>query len=67
MLHGKRGFDRLVYACKNISSTSLNWICISEDSCKALILFISKGADPLTRPKPKSIQSLTGFPIPELT
>ncbi len=34
MQHGKRGFDRLVYGCKNISDTPVNWICTQENPCK---------------------------------
>lgn len=34
MQHGKRGFDRLVYGCKNISDTPVNWICTLENPCK---------------------------------
>ncbi|XWW95996.1 hypothetical protein V2A60_003966 [Cordyceps javanica] len=32
MQHGKRGFDRLVYGCKTISDTPMNWIFTLEDS-----------------------------------
>ncbi|KAJ3495778.1 hypothetical protein NLG97_g3150 [Lecanicillium saksenae] len=31
MQHGKRGFDRLVYGCKSISGTPINWVCTLED------------------------------------
>jgi ribonuclease P/MRP protein subunit RPP40 len=26
MLHGKRGFERLVWACKNVLNNSLTWL-----------------------------------------
>lgn len=26
MLHGKRGFERLVWACKNVLNNSLAWL-----------------------------------------
>lgn len=44
MQHGKRGFDRLVYGCKSISDTPVNWICTLEDKCEYyyIVLVLSR-------------------------
>ncbi|PKS05078.1 hypothetical protein jhhlp_008445 [Lomentospora prolificans] len=32
MLHGKKGFDRLIYACKNAFSEPITWLCTTSKS-----------------------------------
>jgi len=37
MLHGKKGFDRLVWACKNVLNHSVTWLfydCRAADGAK---------------------------------
>jgi len=32
MIHGKKGFDRLLYACKNVFSEPISWLCTTSKS-----------------------------------
>ena len=37
MLHGKKAFDRLLYACKNVFPTPLTWLySYTEGNCISL-------------------------------
>lgn len=39
MLHGKKGFERLLYACKNVLSQPVTWLfCNLSTSGKAPLL-----------------------------
>lgn len=40
MVHGKKGFDRLVYACKNVLDQPLTWLfCDMAKPCASSFLF----------------------------
>jgi len=41
MLHGKKGFDRIVYACNNVLDTPVTWLFC--DLCETSIHFRSMG------------------------
>lgn len=58
MQHGKRGFDRLVYGCKNISETSLDWVCTLEDPCKLYYPHLLPSTDKDLADKPITIDQL---------
>ncbi len=42
MWHGKKGFDRLLYACHNVLSEPARWICSFEYPCKFKCLVTMK-------------------------
>lgn len=39
MLHGKKGFDRLLYACKNVFAAPLTWLYTTYPNGKHAITF----------------------------
>lgn len=53
MLHGKKGFDRLLYACKNVFAAPLTWLYTTyPDGKHTIILSPYLTASLLTTPEP---------------
>lgn len=45
MLHGKKGFDRLVYTCKNVLNRPVTWlVCNASSSGKCIYKYFSYGS-----------------------
>ncbi|KAJ6782631.1 hypothetical protein PWT90_00184 [Aphanocladium album] len=60
MVHGKRGFDRLVYGCRSISDTPMKWVCTLEDSSTTISqLSCGKVSAKLTTSQIKTHQVIT--------
>jgi ribonuclease P/MRP protein subunit RPP40 len=65
MLHGKKGFDRILYAFKNVLNTSVTWLFIdlSDESrnidvgnCSSANLWLAPSPDPLEQHCPTRVQ-----------
>lgn len=39
MLHGKKGFDRLLYACKNVLAAPMTWLYSTYDQGEFYSIF----------------------------
>ena len=70
MSHGKRGFGRLVWACKNVLNHSLTWVFVNFNPSSAEALEegrepISKHA-PWTRPFPPSVRTMQRVRVPRI-
>lgn len=59
MLHGKKGFDRLLYACKNVFATPLTWLYTTYPNGKHKIILPSYILTSLLTPPEPSADTLS--------